>query len=428
MPPKKKKTGADTGSRRKSHDKSSSGPSTAQSPNPQASNRELARDDAAEIYGRLLEGAHLAGYTFERACTNLEWLLTDDRWREVGGGFADINAFLASVRFDEFRVLAEQRKRLVSRIKALQPDAQNTKIAKALGVSEVTVRRDASTNVELGREKTNAINRPDDSGSTNVELSGAQAAKLAARHEETARSRQARDDTRKAALYSATEIAPGLHIGDFRELSPRKIPADSVELVFTDPPYDEDSVPLYGAAAKEAARILKPGGSLIMYSGHSHLFAVWNAMVEHLDYFHELASLSMEGPHSRMFRKGVEVLWKPLLWFVKDHRGDIQTFVRDVVSGPREKDVHPWQQSLSDATYYIEKLTSPDGTVVDFFVVGGTTLVAAKALGRRWIGFEIDPATAERASQRITAADSEPEPEPAALDGIPGFLDRRRDP
>src|SRR5262249_6345511 len=127
-------------------------------------------DRPAEMYGRLLEGAHLAGYTFERACTNLEWLLQEDRWRKVGGGFADINAFLASVRFDDLRVLAEPRKRLVRRIKALQPDAQNTKIAKALGVSEITVRRDASTNVERGQEKTNAASRPNVGGSTNVEL------------------------------------------------------------------------------------------------------------------------------------------------------------------------------------------------------------------------------------------------------------------
>jgi hypothetical protein len=218
---------------------------------------------------------------------------------------------------------------------------------------------------------------------------------------------QARDDARKAALFAPTgEIVASLHVGRFQELSPRTIPAESVELVFTDPPYDGDSVPLYSDAAKEAARILKPGGSLFIYSGHVHLRAAMNAMAEHLNDYHPCASLSIEGPHARMFRKGVEVLWKPLLWFVKGHRGDIQTFVRDVVSGPREKDFHEWQQSLSDATYYIEKLTSPDGTVVDFFVGGGTTLVAAKRLGRRWIGFEIDPAIAERASQRITATDA----------------------
>src|SRR5436190_22138938 len=92
-----------------------------------------------QVHGRLLEGVHLAGYSFERACANLEWLLDDDRWRHVGKGFDDVNAFLASIRLDEFRVVAEQRRRLAQRIKELQPQASNRKIAGVLGVDEGTI-------------------------------------------------------------------------------------------------------------------------------------------------------------------------------------------------------------------------------------------------------------------------------------------------
>jgi 16S rRNA G966 N2-methylase RsmD len=363
-------------------------------------------DRPAEVYGRLLEGAHVAGYTFERACTHLEWLLTDDRWREVRGGFTDVNAFLASVRFDDFRVLAEQRKRLVSRIKALQPDAQNTKIAKALGVSEITVRRDASTNVEAGQEKTNGTSRPNVGSSTNVELSGAQAAKLAARHETTARTRQARDDGRRRTLYSAGEIAAGidLHVGDFRELSPNVIPDESVQLVFTDPPWDESAIPLYEAAAKEAARILKPGGSLIIYSGQAHLIDAGILLRQHLKQCWVIsANNDNEDQPAQMFHLGIKVLWKPLLWAVKDYRGDAQNFVRDVVIGSRQKDWHPWQQPIDHAEYYIEQLTSEGGAVVDFMAGSGTTLVAAKRLNRPAIGFEIDPAAAAKIKARLKA-------------------------
>jgi adenine specific DNA methylase Mod len=102
-----------------------------------------------------------------------------------------------------------------------------------------------------------------------------------------------------------------------------------------------------------------------------------------------------------MIRLGVESHFKPILWFVKEHRGDTQTFVRDVVTGERQKDVHDWQQHIKDAEYYIEKLVSKNGTVVDFCVGSGTTLVAAKKLGRQWIGFEIDKETAKAASQRL---------------------------
>ena len=63
--------------------------------------------------------------------------------------------------------------------------------------------------------------------------------------------RQAMRDERKKILYAETEIAPGLHVGDFRKLSPELIDDDSVELVFIDPPYDEGSIPLYADAAAE---------------------------------------------------------------------------------------------------------------------------------------------------------------------------------
>jgi hypothetical protein len=216
--------------------------------------------------------------------------------------------------------------------------------------------------------------------------------------------RQAIDDARRNALHAKTEISPGLHVGDFRELSPEVIADESVELVFTDPPYDGDSVPLYAAAAKEAARILKPGGSMLIYSGHVHLLTVLNAMAEHLDYYWHCVTLH-PGRNNQIIRYGIESGFKPILWFVKQHRGDVQTFVHDVVTGERQKDVHEWQQHIEDAEYYIEKLVSKGGTVVDFCVGGGTTLVAAKKLGRQWIGFEIDKETAKAASQRLEGGD-----------------------
>ena len=73
-------------------------------------------ENGLEAYGRLTEGLHVAGYSFERACANLEWLLEGDRW-QLGGRFTDINAFMESLRLGRFRQVAEQRKRIVTRIK-----------------------------------------------------------------------------------------------------------------------------------------------------------------------------------------------------------------------------------------------------------------------------------------------------------------------
>lgn len=61
-----------------------------------------------------------------------------------------------------------------------------------------------------------------------------------------------------------------LKIGDFRKLC-GKMEAESVDLIFTDPPYDEESLPLWCDLGHHAARLLKPGGVLLSYSGQRFL-------------------------------------------------------------------------------------------------------------------------------------------------------------
>jgi hypothetical protein len=60
-----------------------------------------------EAFGKLKEGIHIAGYTFERACQSLKWLLQDRRWQLCG--FDDVNEFLGSLGFDKFKKTAEER-------------------------------------------------------------------------------------------------------------------------------------------------------------------------------------------------------------------------------------------------------------------------------------------------------------------------------
>jgi N6-adenosine-specific RNA methylase IME4 len=120
-----------------------------------------------EIYGRLKEGVHFAGYSFERACAHLEWLLEADRWKL--GQFDDVNKFLDSVKLDEFRIVADQRKRLAKRIKELQPEASQRTIAKVIGVDESTVRADlgGAGNPAPHSEKDNVFNARETSSAGN---------------------------------------------------------------------------------------------------------------------------------------------------------------------------------------------------------------------------------------------------------------------
>lgn len=220
----------------------------------------------------------------------------------------------------------------------------------------------------------------------------------------TAEARQAKEDAAKSTLYREITIgSPSIIIGDFREKS-SDLTDECAELVFIDPPYDRESLPLYEDAARIAARILKPGGSLISYCGQVILPAALTSMQAHLRYWWLNACLHGDSGKARMQKYGIVNDWKPMLWFVKGTRGDVQVFVSDVVSAGTEKSHHEWQQAESEAAYYIEKLTSPNGLVVDFFGGGGTTCVAAEKLGRPWIAFELDPETAQRADERLREA------------------------
>ncbi|MCL6559919.1 MAG: ParB N-terminal domain-containing protein [Firmicutes bacterium] len=183
--------------------------------------------------------------------------------------------------------------------------------------------------------------------------------------------------------------------GDFREVGATILDA-SVDLIFTDPPYDEKSIQLYGDLAKFAARVLKPGGSLLVYAGHYALPRIFDVMKNHLRYWWIIA-VEHSGGNARLPGKWVYVHWKPILWFVKEnYKG--KDFVADLIrSTPPEKDLHDWQQSTAEAEYYISRLTEQSGLVLDPFCGSGTTGIAAIRLARRFVGIEKDPATVTRA-------------------------------
>lgn len=205
---------------------------------------------------------------------------------------------------------------------------------------------------------------------------------------------------RKASWIDA-EIHENIIVGDFRAVADR-IPDGSIHLIFTDPPYDREASKMLPALAAFAATKLVEGGSLLCYVGETQLPAALDAFRVSLRYWWIIACL--HAGHSTVMREyGINASWKPILWFVKGTRHDNSIMVRDTVSGGEEKTEHPWQQAQAEAEYLIGQLCPVDGIVLDPFLGSGTTAAAAKKLGRRWLGIEIDEDTAKRASERIGA-------------------------
>jgi len=208
-----------------------------------------------------------------------------------------------------------------------------------------------------------------------------------------------------------TKLPPEITMrnGDFRNLG-SSIPDNSVDLVFCDPNYGQDYLDCWEPLAELAARVLRPGKFLIAYSGQSYLDHVIRSLGKHLVY-HWAASRVFRHGQGRAWHRNVWLGWKPLLIFRKQpeygHAYECPWFT-DVVykgGGEGDKDLHDYGQAVEDAAYFISKFTHEGELVLDPFCGSGTTLLAAKSLGRRALGFEVDPKIANIARRRLVSDD-----------------------
>jgi hypothetical protein len=181
-------------------------------------------DDDIAMWGELREGLHGAGYLFERACNRLKTLLKNGGWK-VGGRFKDVHEFLDSLRFDSLKVAAQDRKEIAALIKQLEPKASNRKIAKTLGITHTTVNKDVGKKFPEKATKTRkGASATGDGGNKFPTVSGAQAARVVARHERV-------KDQQETVSERITKVA----------LDARKL--GKFSLILTDPPWDDEFGP-----------------------------------------------------------------------------------------------------------------------------------------------------------------------------------------
>jgi 16S rRNA G966 N2-methylase RsmD len=185
------------------------------------------------------------------------------------------------------------------------------------------------------------------------------------------------------------------------------IPDNSVDMIFTDPPYNEASLSLYADLAKLADRVLKPGGSLISYVGHYALFKINDLIRDNSKLvYHWQIIVRHSGSKSRIHARHIWPYYKPLLWYYKPTTEGKITIYQDVAdlveSKAVSKDSHEWEQSTIEAEHMIKPLTVEGNIVLDPFMGSGTTGEAALNLKRRFIGIEVDKEHYSRTKQRLS--------------------------
>ena len=142
-----------------------------------------------------------------------------------------------------------------------------------------------------------------------------------------------------------------------------------------------------------------------MMSGQSFLPEVLVALARSgLTYRWMLCCETNSGGRTQIFDRRILPKWKPVLWYVKGGRDDLE-WIGDVIEsdGNNDKRFHRWGHSEAQMEEIVKRVGLTGQIILDPFCGGGTTEVAALRLGRLFIGIDIDErsiaVTAERLKQ-----------------------------
>lgn len=190
-----------------------------------------------------------------------------------------------------------------------------------------------------------------------------------------------------------------IHCCDFRNL---EVKPKSVDLICTDVVWGKSAKQDWADLAKLAKEWLKPDGMFATFIGNMHKYELSQAVSPYLHPAWEFC-LVFSGTTRNIARSIIEG-WRPIaVYSLPDSKPNFH-FVKDVLTsnGP-EKEYDDWQQPLPVVKELIRRLLPREGTplVVDPQLGTGTSAVACRQLGVRFIGCDIDPKKIKIANYRI---------------------------
>jgi len=196
-----------------------------------------------------------------------------------------------------------------------------------------------------------------------------------------------------------------IYNADCRDVLPLLEP-NSVDLVLTDPPYNvgydygiyADNLPpeeyesLCRWLRQEASRLC--GDKLVLTPGIWNL-PLWAAMRPSWVYCWQTASTSPAG------RAAMRIGWEPIIVFSFPLRPLGSGVLNYAVGHEVGICSFPAPKPVALFKFLTERWTNPGDLILDPFMGSGTTLVAAKQLGRHAIGIEIEERWCEVAVKRL---------------------------
>lgn len=189
--------------------------------------------------------------------------------------------------------------------------------------------------------------------------------------------------------------------GDARELA-KRIPDESIDLIFTDPVYDR--IDDYRWLAEMALRVLKPDSACLVWYGIGYLDSILDALrVGGLSY--RWQGIWYQSNNMQRADMGY-CKYSGFVWMEKG-RSKVVHPIQDLRSEPvtvgngRQDSNHFWAKRSGIIEYYLLGFSVMGAVVFDPFTGGGTVPSVCKMFGRNCIAFEIDLGTADRARQRV---------------------------
>jgi len=243
-----------------------------------------------------------------------------------------------------------------------------------------------------------------------------------------------------------------------------KLPAESVDLVFADPPYNlqldgdllrpnntvvdgvdeewdrfssfEDYDRFTRAWLGQCRRILKPDGAIWVIGSYHNIFRLGVALQDLGFWIQNDIIWRKTNPMPNFRGKRFTNAHETLIWAGRDQKSKVtfnyeamKAFNDDlqmrsdwlipICAGPERlrdakgRKAHPTQKPEALLHRVLLASTNPGDVVLDPFFGTGTTGAVAKRLGRKWIGIERDAQYAKQAEQRIGRVRSLP---PSALE------------
>ena len=245
------------------------------------------------------------------------------------------------------------------------------------------------------------------------------------------------DDDRRAPLplLDGPALADRIYCADAVDGLRVAPPAD---LIFADPPYDWP-FEKHEAWIEAASVVLRPGGSIYV-CGDWRLSGTLQALLgRHFEIRNRITWKRDKGRGaSKNWKAAMEDVWyavkrgadftfnlvkwkkpviapyrvdgKPKDWVEEDgeryrmtHPSNMWTDLCVPFWSMPENTEHPWQKPEKLVERILEASSRPGDLVIDPFLGSGTTAVVARRLGRRCLGFELDPDWVRVALKRLSA-------------------------